>query len=55
MSSDELYEPEILPDEDPGDYFFKLGWDMAKKEFISRLSDGSDCGQWAIDVIEGRA
>ena len=47
-------DAELLPDEDPFELGYKQGLADARKKILAMLDDGTECGTWAVDVIEGR-
>jgi len=48
-------EAEILPDEDPFELGYQEGAAEMKQQIMELLDTGSACGEWALDMIEGRS
>lgn len=48
-------EAEIIPEEDPYEAGYREGAAEMKQQIMELLDTGSDCGEWALDMIEGRS
>jgi hypothetical protein len=47
-------EPELMAEPDLFEIGYKQGLVDARKRILAMLDDGTECGTWAVDVIEGR-
>jgi hypothetical protein len=47
-------EPELMAEPDLFEIGYKQGLVDARKKIMAMLDDGTECGTWAVDVIEGR-